>query len=58
MDWGQAQGSCSALARAQDLLVDQAVRIWLVEPSIPFARDRRLQLPGGLYGDFADASLV
>lgn len=45
-------------ASARKTLVDQVTQVWLVEPSVPVAADRRLRLPGGLYSNFADASLT
>ncbi len=42
---------------ARKKLVDDVAQIWLVEPSIPVAADRRLQAPGGLYGSFAGATI-
>ncbi len=47
-----------ALAAAQAMLVSEAARIWLVEPAVPVVRDRRLRLPGGVFGSFAMASLA
>lgn len=46
------------LAPLSDTLApDAATRVWLVEPAWPVAHDRRLSLPGGVFTDFAAASL-
>ena len=46
------------IAKAQQMLVDAALRLWLVEPATPVVRDRRLHLPGGVFGSFATASVA
>ena len=45
----------SAVARKQ--MVDDVSQIWLVEPGVPTAADRRLRMPGGVYSTFAEADL-
>jgi peptide/nickel transport system substrate-binding protein len=40
------------------LLIDDMTAIWLVEPAIPVVRDRRLHLPRGIFGNFADAVIA
>lgn len=43
---------------ARKRLIDQAAQIWLVEPSLPVAADRRFRAPGGVCSSFADATLT
>ena len=43
---------------AQLVLVREAARIWLVEPAVAVVRDRRLRLPGGVFGTFAAAGFA
>ncbi len=42
---------------AQAALVAAMPVLWLVEPGCPVVRDRRLSLPGGIFGDFSRAEL-
>jgi peptide/nickel transport system substrate-binding protein len=42
---------------AQGKLVAEMPAIWLVEPGVPIVKDRRLTLPGGVLGTWADATL-
>ena len=41
------------LARGGEMAV-----IWLAEPGVPVVRDRRLKLPGGVLGSFAEAAFA
>ncbi len=45
-------------ADAQSLLVAKMPVIWLVEPGVPVVRDKRLRMPGGVLGSFADAGFA
>ncbi len=47
-----------SVAEAQASVVRAAPRVWLVEPTIATIRDRRLRLPGGVFGSFAAASMA
>ncbi len=46
------------LAEAQALLIGDMAQIWLVEPSLPVVRDRRVAVPGGVYSGFAEAAVA
>ncbi len=50
-------GGADGLAAAQAALAASLPVIWLVEPGCPVARDRRLSLPEGVFGDFSGATL-
>jgi peptide/nickel transport system substrate-binding protein len=47
-----------ALVQAQAILIEDMAQIWLVEPSLPVVRDRRVTIPGGVYSDFAGAAVA
>ena len=47
----------AAFAQAQKLLIDDMAQIWLVEPTLPVARDHRVTTPNGVYGSFDDITL-
>jgi peptide/nickel transport system substrate-binding protein len=47
----------AAFAQAQKLLIDDMAQIWLVEPTLPVARDHRVTTPNGVYGSFDDIIL-
>lgn len=47
----------TALIQAQTLLIADMAQIWLVEPSLPVVRDRRVTTPNGVYGSFDDITL-
>ena len=50
--------AADGLAEAQASVIRATPRVWLVEPAVTIIRDRRLRLPGGVFGDFATASVA
>lgn len=50
-------GGQTGLHDAQALLSAKMPRLWLVEPGVPVVRDKRIRLPSGVLGSFADAAV-
>jgi peptide/nickel transport system substrate-binding protein len=55
---GAAEDRRRAQAQAQATLIGDMAQIWLVEPSLPVVRDRRVTVRGGAYSDFAEAAVA
>ena len=51
------QGGPAGQREAQALLSAKMPALWLVEPAIAIVRDKRLHVPGGVLGSFAEASV-